>query len=260
MSYETILYEKKDKVGIITLNRPDALNALNSQVFSDLYAVITEVENDNEVNAVIITGSGEKAFAAGTDIKEMETLNCNGAREFALGVKKTLDKIETLKKPVIAAINGFALGGGCELAMACDLRIGSEKAKLGQPEINLAVIPGAGGTQRLVRLVGSSIAKGILFTGKIINAETSLTIGLLNSVVPPEELMDEAMKTASIIASKSTVIMGLLKDVVNTGRNLDLPSALAYEIEIFGQCFATEDQKEGFKAFIEKRDPEFKGE
>jgi enoyl-CoA hydratase len=259
MGYETLLYEKKDGIGIVTINRPDALNALNSQVFGDLYALMKEIEKDSEVSAVIITGSGPKAFAAGTDIKEMESLSCNGAREFAQGVKKTLDKIESLKKPVIAAINGFALGGGCELAMACDLRIGSEKAKLGQPEINLAVIPGAGGTQRLVRLVGSSIAKDLLFTGKIIDAQTSLSYGLLNNVVPPESLMEEAEKVASIIASKSPLIMGLMKDVVNTGRNLDLPAALDYEIECFAQCFATEDQKEGFKAFIEKRKPVFTG-
>ncbi len=257
MSYETILYEKKDKVGLITLNRPDALNALNSQVFSDLYAVITEIENDSEVSAVVITGSGEKAFAAGTDIKEMETLNCNGAREFALGVKKTLDKIETLKKPVIACINGFALGGGCELAMACDIRIASEKAKFGQPEVGLGVIPGFGGTQRLSRICGTGKAKELIFTGDIIDSQTAQNIGLVNKVVPPDNLLDEVKNLAENIAAKGPAAVQIAKNVINRGIDSSLETGCSYEITGFGECFTTDQPKEGMGAFLEKRKPDW---
>ena len=184
---------------------------------------------------VIITGKGDDAFVAGSDIKEMENLSCKEARDLALLARKATDKIGNLKKPVIAAINGFALGGGCELAMACDLRIGSEKAKMGQPEINLAVIPGSGGTQRLTRLVGLAKAKELLFTGKVIDAKTSLSYGLLNKVTAPELLMEETKKIALEIASKSAFTMSLMKSAVNTGVNLDMCEELDYEIECFAQ-------------------------
>lgn len=253
-----LLYEKKEGIGTITINRPEALNALNSQVFKEIYFLLEEIENDDGVKVVIITGKGDKAFIVGTDIKEMENLSYKEARDLALLARKAIDKIWAFKKPVIAAINGFALGGGCELAMACDLRIGSERAKMGQPEINLGVIPGSGGTQRLTRLVGSAKAKELLFTGKVIDAQTSLSYGLLNKVTSPELLMEETRKMALEIASKSAFTLTLIKSAVNTGGNLDLSAALDYEIECFAQCFTTEDQKEGFRAFVEKRKPVFK--
>ena len=259
MEYETLLFAKEGGIGTITINRPKALNALNSRVFEDLFALLQNVEQDDEVKVVIITGAGDTAFVAGSDIKEMESLACNEARDLAIRARKAIDKVEALKKPVVGVINGFALGGGCELALACDLRIGSEKAKMGQPEINLGIIPGSGGTQRLTRLVGSARAKELLFTGKVIDAHTAHSYGLLNQVVPAESLIEEAKKVALEIAGKPSVALLLLKSAVNTGRNLDLPSALDYEIECFSQCFATQDQKEGFKAFLEKRKPVYKG-
>jgi len=254
MEYETLLYEKEGEIGTITINRPQALNALNSKVFEEIFSLLQDVEEDDDVKVAIITGKGDKAFAAGTDIKELENLSCNEARNLAMLTRKAIDKIEALKKLVVAVINGFALGGGCELAMACDLRIGSENAKMGQPEINLGVIPGSGGKQRLTRLVGSARAKELLFTGKAIDTPTAHGYGLLNEVVPPESLIEETKKTDLEIASKSPLTLELIKSAVNTGRNLDLPSALDYEIECFSQCFATQDQKEGIEAFIEKRD------
>jgi len=259
MKYETLLYKKEDGIGTVIINRPKALNALNSKVFGDIFYLLQDVEQDDDIRVVIITGKGDKAFAAGADVKELENLSCNEARNLAMHGRKAIDKIEALKKPVVAAINGFALGGGCELAMACDLRIGSEKAKMGQPEINLGVIPGSGGTQRLTRLVGSARAKELLFTGKVIDASTAHSYGLLNQVTPANSLMEETRKIALEIASKSSLTIELMKSAVNTGRNLDLPSALDYEIECFSQCFATQDQREGFRAFIEKRKPVYKG-
>jgi len=260
MEFETLLYEKDEQgVGTIIINRPKALNALNNKVFRELYSLLQMVEEDDGVRVLIITGSGDKAFAAGTDIKELQHLSCNEARDVAILARKAIDKIEAIKKPVLAAINGFALGGGCELSMACDLRIGSEKAKMGQPEINLGVIPGSGGTQRLTRLVGSARAKELLFTGRTIDAQTSLSYGLLNKVTSAESLMEETRKMALEITGKSSLTLGLMKSAVNAGRNLDLPSALDYEIECFAQCFATQDQKEGFTAFIEKRKPVYTG-
>lgn len=251
--YKTLLYEKKEGIGTITINRPEALNALNTQVFKEIYSLLEEIEKDDGVKVVIITGKGDKAFVAGTDIKEMENLACNQARDLAMLARKTIDKIEALKKPVIAAINGFALGGGCELAMACDLRIASEKAKLGQPEINLGIIPGSGGTQRLPRLIGSSRAKRLIFTGELVDAKTAHEIGLVDMVVPHDQLMDESKKLAFTIAGKSKVALALAKSAINRGLGLDLRTGLDYEIECFAQCFATSNQKEGMKAFLERR-------
>lgn len=255
--YETLVFEKSDRIGTVTINRPKALNALNTQLFSELYSLLGELDEDQQIRVIILTGRGDKAFAAGTDIKEMENLSPYQARLFAQKARKAVDKIENVKKPVVGAINGFALGGGFELALACDLRIASERAKLGQPEINLGLIPGSGGTQRLPRLIGSARAKEMIFSGKTIDAKTAYEYGLVNAVVPHETLMDEARKMAQRIAEKSGIILSFAKSALNAGRNMDMAPALDFEIECFAQCFATQDRKEGFNAFSENRKPVF---
>jgi enoyl-CoA hydratase len=258
MGYETILLEQEGPVGILKLNRPQALNALNSQVASELSAVMDEIEKEATLKVLIITGAGEKAFIAGADILEMEKLSTTEARAFGNRLRIAVDKIANLSKPVIAAINGFALGGGCELAMACDIRVASEKARLGQPETGLGIIPGSGGTQRLPRLVGPSKAKQLIFTAEMIDAKTALEIGLVDKVVPPDQLMVEAKKLAAAIASKPKVALSLAKSAINRGLDMDLGNGLSYEIECFAECFATRDQKEGMRAFSEKRKPDYK--
>jgi enoyl-CoA hydratase len=257
MAYETIALERDDTIGILRFNRPNALNALNNIVFLELNSLLDEIEKEVIPKVVILTGAGEKAFVAGTDIVEMENLSSFEARAFATVARTAIDKVANLNRPVIAAINGFALGGGCELAMACDIRIASEKAKLGQPEINLGILPGSGGTQRLARLVGPSIAKRLIFTGEIIDAQTALSLGLVDRVVPHDQLMDEVKKIAFTIASKSKIALALSKSAINRGLEMDLQTALNYEIECFAQCFASEDQKEGMRAFLEKRKANF---
>jgi enoyl-CoA hydratase len=257
MAYETIALERDDTIGILRFNRPNALNALNNIVFLELNSLLDEIEKEVIPKVVILTGAGEKAFVAGTDIVEMKNLSSFEARAFATVARTAIDKVANLNRPVIAAINGFALGGGCELAMACDIRIASEKAKLGQPEINLGILPGSGGTQRLARLVGPSIAKRLIFTGEIIDAQTALSLGLVDRVVPHDQLMDEVKKIAFTIASKSKIALALSKSAINRGLEMDLQTALNYEIECFAQCFASEDQKEGMRAFLEKRKANF---
>ena len=257
MGYETILVEQEGPIGILKLNRPQALNALNSKVISELIAALEEIEKGVMPKVVILTGAGEKAFVAGTDIMEMEKLSSFEAREFANFVRQAIDKVAALNRPVIAAINGFALGGGCELAMACDIRIASEKAKMGQPETGLGIIPGSGGTQRLPRLVGVSKAKQLVFTGELIDAKTALEIGLVDKVVPPDQLMEETKKMAGTIASKPRIALALAKSAINRGLDMALQDGLSYEIECFAECFATKDQKEGMRAFSEKRKPNF---
>jgi len=257
MAYETIQYEPEGSIAVLRLNRPQALNALNSKVISELISVLEEIEKGILPKVVIITGAGEKAFVAGTDIVEMEKLSSFEARAFAGLARQAIDKVANLDRPVIAAINGFALGGGCELAMACDIRIASEKARLGQPETGLGIIPGSGGTQRLPRLVGPSKAKQLVFTGELVDGKTALEIGLVDKVVPPDLLMEEAKKMASTIASKPRVALALAKTAINKGLDLDLANGLTFEIECFAQCFATQDQKEGMRAFSEKRKPNY---
>jgi enoyl-CoA hydratase len=257
MGYETIIIEQEGSVGILKLNRPQVLNALNGKVISELLLVLNQIEKEVMPKVLIITGAGEKAFVAGTDIVEMEKLSSFEAREFASLVRKAIDKVACLNRPVIAAINGFALGGGCELAMACDIRIASEKAKMGQPETGLGIIPGAGGTQRLPRLVGPSRAKQLVFTGEIIDGKTALEIGLVDKVVPPDHLMEEAKKMAFTIAGKPKIALALAKEAINRGLDMDLQDGLSYEIECFAQCFSTQDQKEGMRAFSEKRTPNY---
>lgn len=259
MKYKSLLYSKEEGIGIVTINRPESLNALNGEVYTELYKLFQEIEDDQDVRAVILTGSGEKAFIAGADIAEMHPQSSVEIRSFIDKGRRASDRIYTLSKPVIAAINGFALGGGCELAMCCDLRIASENAKFGQPEINLGAIPGAGGTQRLSRLIGMTKAKELIYTGNAIDANTAFTMGLVNKVVPPESLMAEAKELARKLSSKSSIALALAKKTITSGANMNLPSGLDLEAECFALIFATEDQKEGMSAFLQKRKPEFKG-
>jgi len=258
VTYKTLLYEKADGIARVTLNRPEALNALNSTVYTELYDVFEAIENDAEVRVVVITGSGDKAFAAGSDVVEMQNMNTLEIQQFVATIRKASDRIYTLTKPTIAAINGYALGGGCELSMCCDLRICSEKARFGQPEINLGLIPGACGTQRLARLIGMPKAKEMIFLGDMIKADEALNLGLVNKVVPPEKLIDEAMEWAQKLASKSSPVLAMAKMAIQTGIDTDISSGLNIEARCVALCFATEDQKEGMKAFLEKRKAEFK--
>jgi enoyl-CoA hydratase len=258
VTYKTLLFEKKEGIGTVTLNRPASLNALNSEVYTELYELFEAIENDPEVRVIVLTGAGEKAFAAGSDVVEMSPLNTLQISRFVDKIRKASDRIYTMSKPTIAAISGYALGGGCELAMCCDLRIASEKARFGQPEINLGIIPGACGTQRLPRLVGVAKAKEMIFMGDMIDATTALNIGLVNKVVQADKLMAEAMEWAKKLASKSGPILMFAKKAIDTGVDSDITSGLNMEQRCISACFATEDQKEGMKAFLEKRKAEFK--
>jgi enoyl-CoA hydratase len=257
-SYATTKWSVDEGIALVTINRPEALNALNSQVFAELGSIFTELEKNREVRVVILTGAGEKAFAAGADIKEEQQCSVMEARDFAMLANYTQGKIEAFPRPVIAAVNGFALGGGCEVAMCCDIRIASVNAKFGQPEINLGIIPGGGGTQRLPRLIGLGRAKELIYTGEMIDAQRAYEIGLVNKVVPLEDLINEARTLAAKIARKSLPILMLAKDALSGGAGLDLDKALKFEIECFANCFGTEDHDEGIAAFIEKRKPSFK--
>jgi enoyl-CoA hydratase len=258
--FNTILLTVEENIAVITINRPKFLNALNTEVFFELSEVLDSIEKDDSIRAVVLTGSGEKAFVAGADISEMQHKNVLEAREFSALGNRIMLKLENLNKPVIAAVNGFALGGGCELAMACDIRIAGNRAKFGQPEVGLGIIAGFGGTQRLSRLVGSGIAKEILFTGEMINAERAYEIGLVNRVVDASEVVEEAKKMAKTIASKSPLGIVFTKKAVNEGSNLDIERAVSLEAELFGSLFSTNDQTEGMTAFLEKRQAVFKGE
>lgn len=259
MDYQNLLFVNQDGIGIITLNRPKALNALNGQLMLEISHLADEIAKDETVKVVIITGSGDKAFVAGADITEMQPMSAIEGRNWGKLGQATFAKIENLPQPVIAAVNGFALGGGCELAMACDIRIASERAKFGQPEVSLGITPGFAGTQRLARLVGRGIAKELLFTGDMIDAAEAYRIGLANRVVPAEQLMDTAKELAKKIMSRAPVAVQLCKAAVNEGMDMDQDSAVAYEAEVFGLCFATADQTEGMSAFVEKRKASFTG-
>ncbi len=259
MSFTHLVLTKEDGIGIITINRPKAMNALNTEVLSELGEAVAEFRYDSEVNVCIITGEG-KAFVAGADIAEMAELDAVSGREFGRFGNSVFTSIEEMEKPVIAAINGFALGGGCELALACDIRLASEKAKFGQPEVGLGITPGFGGTQRLVRAVGPNKAKELIFTGKMINAMEAHAMGLVNHVYPVDSLMEEAKKMAKEIASKAPLAIQFCKRAINEGIEMDLKRGLEMESNLFGLCFSTEDQKEGMGAFLEKRKADFKGE
>lgn len=257
MEFNNLLIAKDENITIITLNRPKALNALNSEVLDELDKVFTELEKDDETKVVILTGEG-KSFVAGADISQMQSLNEEEGFKFGLQGASVFRKIETFEKPVIAAVNGFALGGGCELALACDIRLASVKAKFGQPEVGLGITPGFSGTQRLPRLVGPGFAKELIYTASIINADRALQIGLVNNVYEVEELMPKAMELAKTIASKAQIAVRYSKKIINDGLDLDMDKAVELEAKYFGKCFATEDQKKGMEAFLNKSSYEFK--
>jgi enoyl-CoA hydratase len=254
ITYSTILVEQRGRVGLITLNRPEALNAINSQLLQDLLAAATAFDADPGVGAIVITGS-ERAFAAGADIKEMAD---KGYLDMYLtDVFATGDRLTSIRTPLIAAISGYALGGGCELAMMCDILIASDTAKFGQPEIKLGVIPGIGGSQRLTRAVGKALAMDLVLTGRTIDAAEALRAGLVARVVPAERLLDEAMEAAETIAGMSLPVAMLAKEAVNAAFETTLSSGLRFERRIFDSLFATDDQKEGMRAFTEKRAPRY---
>ena len=256
--YSTLKYEVKGHVGYVTISRPEALNALNSTVLTELYDLFTEIENDDNVRVAVLTGDG-RSFVAGADIAEMSTLSEEEAIKFALNGYKTMFKIENNKKPVIAAINGFALGGGCEISMACDIRIASAKAVFGQPEAGLGITPGFGGTQRLAKIVGPGMASKLILSASNIKADEALRIGLVEQVVEPEELMATVEALANTIASKAPVAVMNCKKLINDGLALDHVKGCELEAKGFGACFSTTDQKEGMKAFLGKTTYEYQG-
>ncbi|MGE5417062.1 MAG: short-chain-enoyl-CoA hydratase [Acidobacteriota bacterium] len=259
MSFNNLLLEKEGALGILLINRPQALNALNSETLEELEKAIDMIKADAEIKALLISGSGEKAFVAGADIAFMQNLTAVEGKYFGELGQRVFRKIEELPIPVIAAINGFALGGGCELAMSADIRIASEKAKMGQPEVGLGITPGFGGTQRLPRLVGEGMAKEMIYTADVIDANEALRIGLVNHVVPAEELMDYCKKMAGRILAKAPLAVRFSKQAINEGVQVDIDRAMTIEADLFGLCFSTEDQTEGMKAFVEKQKAQFKG-
>lgn len=259
MTYKNLLFETKNRIAYVTINRPDKLNALNTETFKELAHVMNLINGDASTVGVILTGSGEKAFVAGADIAELAVQTPVTAKEFALRSETVLCAIERMTKPVIAAVNGFALGGGCELAMACHMRIASESARFGQPEVNLGLIAGNGGTQRLPRLVGKGRALEILLTGDMINAEEAYRIGLANRVVKKEELIPTCEKILTTIGSKAPVAIKLSIEAVQSGMEMTLSEGLNLEANLFGLVFSTDDMKEGTKAFLEKRKANFQG-
>ncbi len=258
MSFENILVEQKEKLAYITINRPDVRNALNRQTLDEMIAALHELEQDDSVKCIIFTGAGEKSFAAGADISQLKEKMMLDALESG-SMQQIYDEIEACTKPTIAMINGFALGGGCELAMACDIRVASTNAKLGLPELNLAIIPSAGGTQRLARLVGKGKALEMILTGKIIEAEEAKMIGLVSEVVAPEELVASAEDMAEKIISKGPLAVMLAKLSVHSGTETDMKTALIIERLSQALLFESEDKREGTSAFLDKRKPDFKG-
>ncbi len=259
MDFSTIIYSAEDGVGIITINRPKSMNAINDEFMRELDQVIDLIEDDNNVGAVIVTG-GEKFFAAGADIKYIMGISTPlEAHEFVSAVQSLFSRLENLEKPTIAAVGGLALGGGCELALACDIRLAAENAIFGLPEIKIGVLPGGGGTQRLPRLIGAGRAKEMLYTGDPIDADEAYRIGLVNKVIKSDALMDEANKMAKKLRERPAFAFKMIKTSVNKGMSMDLQSGLAHEARCFEILFSTEDQKEGMKAFVEKRKPSFKG-
>ena len=259
MDFNTIIYNAEDGIGIITMNRPKSMNAINDEFMRELGHAIDLIETDEEVGAVIVTG-GEKFFAAGADIKYIMGISTPlEAHKFVTGVQSLFCRLEDLEKPTIAAVSGLALGGGCELALACDIRLAAENAIFGLPEIKIGVLPGGGGTQRLPRLIGAGRAKEILYTGDPIDANEAYRIGLVNKVIKSDALMEEAKKMAKKLRERPAFALKMIKTSVNKGMSMDLQSALAHEARCFEILFSTEDQEEGMKAFMEKRKPNFKG-
>jgi enoyl-CoA hydratase len=257
MTPSNLLVECRDQVAHVSINRPGAMNALNPATVMELTHTIKELETSPDAKVIILTGEGEKAFCAGGDVALMRTLGPAEARKVALSVAELFHAIENSPRVVIAAINGYALGGGCELAMACDLRLAAEKARLGQPEINLGIFPGWGGTQRLPRLIGVSRAKKLMFTGERISAAQAMEFGLVDEVFPDAELRAGAHNLAVTIASKPQAAIRMIKQAVHQGMQMDMDKAIRYEAELFGMCFATRDKQEGMDAFFEKRTPQW---
>lgn len=254
-----VVLQKNDQIATLIINRPKAMNALNMDTLLDIECAIENAKNDDDIYVIVITGAGSKAFVAGADITFMQELTAVEARQFGILGSGVCSLIEFIEKPVIAAIDGFCLGGGCELAMSCDFRFCSDKSKFGQPEVGLGVTPGFGGTQRLPRLIGTGMAKQLLYTGEVIDANEAFRSGLVNKVVSSDQLMDYVMQIAATIASKGQRAVDLCKAAVNQGMQTDIDRALAIELDMFALCFAMDDQKEGMKAFVEKRKPNFIG-
>ena len=259
MAYENIIYGVEEGIATITFNRPKALNALNANLLKELTAALDAVAGDEGIRVLVLTGAGQKAFVAGADITELATFNPLQAKLFGRQGQGTIGKLQALDIPVIAAVNGYALGGGSELALACDFIYASENAMFGLPEISLGIIPGFGGTQRLPRLVGINKAKEMIFTGKMVPAAEAAEIGLVNKVCAPEVLMEEVLKTAKAIAAKGKVALRAAKQAINNGINADLTTGCGIELDAFALCMASEDAREGTAAFLEKRKPVFKG-
>ena len=257
MDYKNLILSIENRIAIVTINRPEKLNALNSDTLAELNDVFTKLESDEEVYVIILTGSGEKAFVAGADIKELNKCNEDTGKVFAKRGQMIFDLIENYKKPVIAAVNGFALGGGCELALACHIRIASENAKFGQPEVNLGIIPGYGGTQRLARLINTGRATEYILTGDMISAKEALRIGLVNKIIEQDQLMKETLALANKISSKGqTAVRASLRSIVSTN-NINQAEGLDLEARLFGICCGSKDFEEGTTAFLEKRKPVF---
>jgi enoyl-CoA hydratase len=258
MAYETLIVEKEEGIAIVKLNRPP-VNSLNAKAYDEIYDAFCELEKDDSVGAIVVTAAGEKAFAAGLDVKDVAGKSIPDYFAFGRISRGCLDKVAGIHKPTIAAVFGFVFGGGCELALACDLRIASPDASIGCPEINLGIIPGSGGTQRLPRLIGVAKAKELLFMGDTVSGDEAYRIGLVNKVVPKETLLNEAKTLAKKLASKPKVAMSILKQAIDNGMEMDLATAITYENDCFTITYVSEDGREGFQAFIDKRKPTFKG-
>jgi enoyl-CoA hydratase len=259
MTYQNVIYKVDAGIATITFNRPKALNALSSDLLEELSRAIDEVAHNEDVRVLVLTGAGDKAFVAGADITELAKFGALEAKNFAQTGHDIFHRLQQLPIPVIAAVNGYALGGGTEIALACDFIYASENAVFGQPEINLGLIPGFGGTQRLPRLIGKNLAKELIFTGKMVPASDAEKMGLVNSVYPQEALMDEVLKTANAIAAKGKVSLRAAKQAINNGMDADLATGCKIEVDAFALCMTSEDAREGTTAFLEKRQPEFKG-
>jgi len=259
MTFENIIFEKLDQVSQITLNRPKKLNALNQKTLVELHKAIEIIKKDDSTRSVIITGAGDKAFVAGADISQFADFDAEKGRKFSQFGQQVFREIELLNKPVIAAVNGFALGGGCELAMSCHLRLASTNAKFGLPEINLGILPGYGGTQRLPRLIGLSNALHLVLTGEMIDAEKAKQLGLVNEIVAPENLHQRAVELANLLAKKAPIAVQYILGCIYQGLDSDIDTGLKIEADYFGKICQTEDMKEGTTAFLEKRQPNFRG-
>lgn len=259
MNYENISYELEDGVGVLTVNRPKVLNSLNPQTLDEIYDLAKSLQDDESLRVLVVTGSGEKAFVAGADISEFPKMNPLQARVFSEKGHRAFAALSSLAVPVIACVNGFALGGGCELALCCDFIYATEKAKFGQPEINLGIIPGFGGSQRLIRYIGKAKTKELCMTGDQITAEEAKELGLVAKIFPAEELWEETMKVAKSLAQKGRVALKAIKETIDKGSDVDLSTGCTLEERAFAMVFASEDAKEGTNAFMEKRKPDFKG-